>query len=79
MLDLLGFFFFLGILVIGLNTWLADGQPIDRAVFIIYCISALFLMTCSTVFHLMGCCGKGVYDFTAKLDYTGTNTAFTPC
>jgi predicted membrane channel-forming protein YqfA (hemolysin III family) len=40
-----------------LNTWLADGTFADKAMFLIWCLSAQILLFSSTFFHLTGCLG----------------------
>lgn len=60
-------------------TWLQDGEAADKLVYLIYVISAQFLLGCSTSFHLFHCLSKSSaeYGWFARLDYIGISILIT--
>eukprot|EP01100_Stratorugosa_tubuloviscum_P001509 TRINITY_DN1334_c0_g1_i1.p1 TRINITY_DN1334_c0_g1~~TRINITY_DN1334_c0_g1_i1.p1 ORF type:complete len:386 (-),score=135.80 TRINITY_DN1334_c0_g1_i1:15-1172(-) len=68
---LIGFFFFFGIMLYSLTTWLANGDWVDKIMFSIWAITAQVMLACSTIFHTCNCMSKSAFSCTAKLDYSG--------
>ena len=70
---LLGSALFFVLMITSLSTWLAEGETIDRTVFLIFVLSAQILLFLSSFFHLFYCMSScpSEYSWFARLDYIG--------
>merc|ERR1712130_11990 len=70
---LLGSLLFSILMITSLTTWLAEGDTLDKTVFLIFVLSAQILLFLSSFFHLFYCMSKcpSEYSWFARLDYIG--------
>jgi len=64
---LFGFFF---LMLYTYSAWLADGTLVEKAMFLVWVLSAQTLFFSSTFFHLTECMGPHVWLIGVRLDYT---------